>query len=428
MEATVSLSPVHPEEDTAPVPADTATPFIVGLFFSFRLFIMLLSVRAFGMEPQTGTEISIALNLFLLGVVAFQSIGAADRTFGSILKISSVRWVSVFILFSGCSLFWSVAASLAAAAAYWCAMVSDVLMLALILRGKPTAPIVHSLMKGYVGGACIVAIIAWILPGQSDLRLGDDELLGANQIGYLCAFAFFFAQYLMLQKTGKWGMAAFLLAVTLLRSLSKTTIFAFLIAEGFLLMRDKFMSRRTKLIILSSTAFVGLAFSGLLTSYFDLYTNTGNSPETLTGRLGIWAFLLEEAVQQPWIGHGFYSVWKVIPPFGEFEARHAHNEIIQQFYSYGVSGLCMMAGLYVSFYRHVRRHATGSVRTFYVALLLFVLIRGFADTEIFDFSLPLWAILMFSVLLEQEHDTTGPSIAASVPYLSPQLFDSSPQR
>jgi hypothetical protein len=30
-------------------------------------------------------------------------------------------------------------------------------------------------------------------------------------------------------------------------------------------------------------------FSGLLNSYFDIYSNAGNSAETLTGRLGIWA-------------------------------------------------------------------------------------------------------------------------------------------
>jgi exopolysaccharide production protein ExoQ len=38
-------------------------------------------------------------------------------------------------------------------------------------------------------------------------------------------------------------------------------------------------------------------FSGLLSSYFDIYSNAGNSPETLTGRIGIWTVILSEAVQ-----------------------------------------------------------------------------------------------------------------------------------
>ncbi|QHN04990.1 O-antigen ligase family protein [Granulicella sp. WH15] len=394
-------------EIAAPSP-DTAMPFVVGFFFSFRLFIILLSVRALGTDPQTGTEISIALNLLLLFVVAFSTLGAADRTFGSMLYLPSIRWVLFFLAFTCCSLSWSVAASLSAAAAYWCAMAADTAMIVLLLRIQPTTSLVHSLMKGYVCGASAIAVIAWLLPTQSDLRLGDEELLGANQIGYLCAFAFFFAQYLIQQKIARYSIPAILLGVTLLRSLSKTTIVAFLVAEGFILLRDRSMSRRTKLLLLFTTALITLAFSSLLTSYFDIYSNAGNSPETLTGRLGIWAVILDEAIKQPWIGHGFYSVWKVIPPFGDFEARHAHNELIQLFYSYGAVGIAMMAGLYISFYLQIRRFTTGSLRTFYCALLIFVLIRGLADTEVFDLSLSLWAIVMFSLLMEQTHSSDLP--------------------
>ncbi|MEI9979816.1 MAG: O-antigen ligase family protein [Edaphobacter sp.] len=321
------------------------------------------------------------------------------------LRLPSIRWVMLYILFSGCSLLWTVAASIPAAIAYWCGMVADVAIVVVLFRAEPTLESIHAVIKGYVWGACAVAVIAWLLPAQSDLRLGDEDLLGANQIGYLCAFAFFFAQYLIQQKAGKWGVAAILLGVTLLRSLSKTTIAAFLLAEAFLLMRDKSMSRKTKLLIVTAAALVIAAFSGLLLSYFDIYSNTGNSPETLTGRLGIWALVFEEAITQPWIGHGFHSVWKVIPPFGDFEARHAHNELLQQFYAYGAVGIFIMVGLYGSFYQQIRRFATGSLRTFCFALLLFVLVRGLADTEVFDFSFPLWAIVMFSLLLELAADT-----------------------
>jgi O-antigen ligase len=169
------------------------------------------------------------------------------------------------------------------------------------------------------------------------------------------------------------------------------------------------MSRKTKLLLVSAATLIIAAFSSLLFSYFDIYSNTGNSPETLTGRLAIWALVLDEAVTQPWIGHGFHSVWKVIPPFGDFEARHAHNELLQQFYAYGAVGICMTVGLYGSFHRQIRRFATGSLRTFCFALLLFVLIRGLADTEVFDFSFPLWAIVMFSLLLELVGATAGKS-------------------
>jgi exopolysaccharide production protein ExoQ len=405
------MSSDHPRfaENPTALPANTGVPFLVGLFFSFRLFVMLLSVRLFGTDPQTGSEVSLTLNYLLLIAVALLSLGASKRTFGSMLRLPSIRWVMLYLVFSGCSLLWTVAVSGPAAIAYWCGMVADVAIVVVLFRAEPTMESIHAVIKGYVWGACAVAVIAWLLPAQSDLRLGDEELLGANQIGYLCAFALLFTQYLIQQKAGKWGIAAVLLGVTLLRSLSKTTIVAFLLAEAFLLIRDRSMSRKTKLLLVSAAALVIGAFSSLLLSYFDIYSNAGNSPETLTGRLGIWALVLDEAVTQPWIGHGFHSVWKVIPPFGDFEARHAHNELLQQFYAYGAAGICMMVGLYSSFHRQIRRFATGSLRTFCYALLLFVLIRGLADTEVFDFSFPLWAIVMFSLLLELAGATAGKS-------------------
>src|ERR1700677_1223649 len=56
------------------MPAATGLPFIVGFFFSFRLFIMLLSVRLLGTDDQTGVEISLVLNFLLPLLVAFQSL------------------------------------------------------------------------------------------------------------------------------------------------------------------------------------------------------------------------------------------------------------------------------------------------------------------------------------------------------------------
>jgi len=52
-------------------------------------------------------------------------------------------------------------------------------------------------------------------------------------------------------------------------------------------------------------------------------------------------------------------------------------------------------------YIHIRRLAKGPLRTFFFAFLLFVLVRGGADTERFDLSLPMWAIVMISLLIDQ---------------------------
>jgi exopolysaccharide production protein ExoQ len=378
--------------------------FAVGFFFSFRLFIMLLSVRILGTDPQTGVEVSLVLNILLLVFVTFHSIGEVHLPVSQMVRLWPVRWAFVFLSFSCCSLLWTSAVSVPAAIAYWCAMAADFAMVIIMLRGGHLMVVAKSLMKGYVWGACAVAVIAWLLPAQSDLRLGDEELLGPNAIGYLCAFAFFFAQYLMRERDGKWRAVALLLGITMLRSLSKTTIIAFLAGESFLLLRDKSMCRRTKVLVALGAAVVVAAFSSLLTSYYDNYINAGNQAETLTGRLGLWTYFLAEAIQQPWIGHGFHSVWQVVPPFGvdQFEARHAHNELLQQFYAYGVIGVCMFMGIYGSVWMQLRKLVVGPRKAFFLAFFLFILVRGLADTEAFDLSLPLWSIVLISVLANRE--------------------------
>ena len=394
-----------PENEARSESPTSIMPFTVGFYFSFRVITVLVSVRFLGADPRTGTAINIALDGILLLATAFCSIGEVCHPFREMTRLPSIRWALLFLGFACCSLLWSSTASLPDSMAYWCAMAADLAIVVMLLRAGSLVGVSDSLMKGFIWGACTVAAIAWLIPAEADLRLGDDELLGPNQIGYVCAFGFFFAQYVMREKRGKLVLPAFVLAVTLLRSLSKTTIVAFLVGEGFLLIRDKSISRRGKILI-AFTAVVVVAVSwGLLTSYYDIYTNAGNQSETLTGRLGIWVYFLSEAIQQPWIGHGFDSAWKVIPPFGsdQFEAAHAHNELIQQFYAYGLVGICLFTGIYWSLYRHIHRLMRGPRKTMFLAFLIFVLVRGTADTERFDLSFPLWAIVMVSLLIEYAH-------------------------
>ncbi len=391
----------------AVAPQAMLLPTVIGFFFSFRLFLVLLAVRVFQADPQTGVGVSLFLNYLLLVVVAFDSIGRTSRTVPSITCLPSYVWVRLFLGFSGVSLAWSVAASLPSAVAFWCAMAADLGMVVLLLRTRPVVAMSSALMKGYVCATCCIALIAWILPAQSDLRLGDEEFLGPNQIGYACAFAIFLAQYLILTRRDKgyWKFSVLLLAITLLRSLSKTTIIAFVAGQLFLLIWDKSISRKARTQIIFAVVIVVAISSGFLLSYYDVYINAGNQSETLTGRTSIWLAVLLEAVDRPWLGHGFHSVWKVIPPFGpdQFEARHAHNELLQQFYAYGAAGVFIVIGVYWSFYRQVKRLPASSLKTLMFGLLVFILVRGIADTEAFDLSFPLWAIVMFSAIMQQPY-------------------------
>jgi O-antigen ligase len=167
------------------------------------------------------------------------------------------------------------------------------------------------------------------------------------------------------------------------------------------------MSRKIKILLMTCSLLLVLVFWGLFEAYYDVYTSAGNQAETLTGRTAIWLYVVSAVWDHPWslwIGHGFDSWWKVVPPFGNelFEARHAENELLQQFYAYGVAGVVLLAGLYGSLYRQLRKLQPSATRILLFCFLIFIVIRGLAVADSFDFLLPLWSIVLISVLLDYE--------------------------
>src|ERR1041384_1604521 len=84
----------------------------IGFFFAFRAFIMVLSVRILGTDPQTGTAISLIIDGLLLLIVAFSCLGQNIRPFRQMLRGTSMRWALLFLVFSCLSLLWSESSSL----------------------------------------------------------------------------------------------------------------------------------------------------------------------------------------------------------------------------------------------------------------------------------------------------------------------------
>jgi exopolysaccharide production protein ExoQ len=286
------------------------------------------------------------------------------------------------------------------------------------------------MMKGFIWSSCILALIAWIMPAQSDLRLGDEQFFNTNEIGNLCAIAIFFAQFLTRRNHESWTFAKILLILTLVRSLSKSTILAFLVGESFLLVLDRSITRKAKVLLLGCALILILVFWGLFEAYYSVYTTAGNQAETLTGRTAIWLYVLNAAFDQRWtlwIGHGFDSWWKVVPPFGNemFEARHAENEALQQFYAFGITGVVLLAGIYGGLARQLRKLARSPAKILLICMLVFIVVRGMAVADSFDLLLPMWAIVMLSSLIEREREAREVSSSVS-PSLSSLVSGPSP--
>jgi exopolysaccharide production protein ExoQ len=362
-----------------------------GFVFAFHVCLTFLWFQD---EPQTGTIVWLASSLILLAFAVLFSIGSPIALPAS-YRAMPIRWAAALLGVSLISLGWSQA-PFEAAAGYWLSWVADVATVWFLLReGNPETK-AAAIMKGFVWGSCMVAAIAWASPAAEDLRLGDLLFLHPNLLGFIFSIATFMAIHLA-HETAIWRLPAVFLACTLLRTVSKSSIFAFLIALIFYLLRDSTLSRKVKIRIGVVAVLIVVSLSGLLEAYFTTYTST--DAETLTGRTFIWAVSFEYALRNPVLGHGFYSYRFIVPRIGFFEAQQAHNELLQQFFSFGVVGVVLTIGLYWAFFRQIRRAPTSHLKILAGTILLFALIRGLTDTQIYDLSFPLWLMTMLSILL-----------------------------
>jgi len=375
-------------------------PGLIGFIFAFRACF---TVLWFTEEPQQGAIVSVALSFTLLTAAVLSTMGSTPSIPTSCFRNPTLRWIAAFLGLNFISLLWT-AGPLDAAASYWGQWVADVATIWFILRDGTAEDRANAVMKGFIWGACLVAVVAWSLPALPDLRLGDEVYFHPNYIAMICVFGALMALHLAHQETN-WRWPAFWLALTLIRSISKTSIAAFLVAITFYLFKETALTRRTKVKIAIAGVVILASLSGLLASYFDTYSES-TDPSTLTGRTIIWAASWDLAIEKPWFGHGFYAYRFLIPPIGTFEATHAHNELLQQFFALGAVGVLLVIGLYWTLFRQIRRAPPSSPKTLAATLLIFALMHGLTDTVAFDLSYPLWLMAMLSILLASKTPPT----------------------
>jgi O-antigen ligase len=399
--STAMSCPLTPE--LAATRHTSLTAFAAGVLFSFRVALVLMTARWLNVGTEAGVITGGLVEILLLLTATLHAFGRASRPITWIFRLPCIRWVLVFLAVSCCSLIWSGTQSWSGSLMYWGAMAADVAIVFLLLRSEAAGGIAHSMMKGYIVASSLLAALAWLMPAASDLRLGDLEYFNTNQIANVCAMGVFFAQFLASRKDGQWRISMLFLTLTLVRSLSKATLIAFVVSQGVMLIQNKSMKRSRKAALAAAALVLVLVFGGLFEAYYNVYSTSGNQAQTLTGRTGIWLYSLNAGLEKPWLGNGFDSMWKVAPPFGPemFEARHAENEVLQQFYAYGLAGVAMLARIYGSLYKSIRGLPRSPTRAVLNGLLLFILIRGLAEAEPFDLLLPLWSITLICSYIGQ---------------------------
>jgi exopolysaccharide production protein ExoQ len=400
MELSPTIGAVNTRETSPGLALCSAT----GFLFAFKGAITFLFFRS---SPPTGAAVTAALTLgwmlMLWGFTIFDLPVLAVKA--ECAKVP--RWILLYLGLAGASLAWTTTNSVPVAAVYWAAMAADVTAIWLLMRYEPVEDSTVRVMRGFITGAAVVAMIAWIAPAMDDMRLGHEDFLHPNFIGFEFAIAALFSAYLA-QKSKPWTWICGAFVITTIRTLSKGTIVALLFAGLYYLLRGMKVSRKTRVYIGIAGSALLLSFWGLLETYLDLYSQ-GNNVETLTGRTYIWTTALDIVRDKPWFGYGFDSFRWVFPPFGTFQPWHAHNEWIQQLFAYGIVGLALVIGVYVSFYRAIRSSRNAALKSLATAILILVLVRSVVDTDRFELCCPLWLMTMLSITLAGNRPTEYPA-------------------
>ena len=346
-------------------------------------------------EPKNGTAFSILSSCTMLLLATLASL-----IFGSPIKVAwpkPAKFSFAYFAFTGLSLFWTEASSLSSAAGYWLGLAADLLFVLVLFACEDGETVAISAVKGFVLGTVAVALIAWTAPGTPDLRMGQEDYLHPNALGYQFALAALLAIYLALRyRTASYWWLVASLDFSLTRTLSKSSILAFSGAAVFYIFFRASLAWRRRLKIAAVHIILTVLSWPFVSFYVQEYSQTA-AVGTLTGRTVIWASSWEIASERPWIGHGFYSYRSVVPFFGEFEAWQAHNDLLQQFFSYGTVGLLLACAVYISLFRYLRRSRSSPEVDLGYGIFVFGLIHGLTEANHIDLAIPVRLIVLFVV-------------------------------
>ncbi len=378
------------------------TPFSQIAFWAWFVSAVKIATTYlfFQSSPRAGTAVTNATSfafVYLVGILII----AKRQPWKTKQWPSISRWILAYVAWSGLSLAWTQASSLFAAVGYWAGYAAELLVVAMLLAVADAETIGLASLKGYIAGNLVLLLIALLAPGTSDLRMGEEEFLHPNALGYQFAMAALFAVFLCVHQAtrqqNRWKIAAMVLTLATVRTLSKSSIIAYVIAAGFFLFAGSKLKLGNKVKVALAALLILVACLRLVETYVSEYTAKQDNYVTLTGRTIIWAQTFDIASEAPWLGHGFYSYRTVVPPFGEFEAWQAHNEWLQQWFSYGAVGLVLSMGAYLCFYRQLRRLRHSPVAPLATMLLVYSLVHGLTEADHVQLMFPVRLMLLITV-------------------------------
>ena len=244
-------------------------------------------------------------------------------------------------------------------------------------------------------------IVVFVFPGfgvHQSIHIGDWKGIynHKNVLGYFSLLYLAFVTMLKViygKKHAKYYLDYFLSLVLVAGSGSKTAI----LGSGIILFLIFiiYLSRYYQVNMISKT----FIFSSLLVlggaMFSQVYIgNLGTNSDfislfglklTFTGRLTLWVYCLLSLLESPWIGFGYFGIWKTDlanvggTGLGDISFQDAHNGYIDMFLSLGIIGaipvIILFAYMFQFYYQGMKTYNSSNYVTVFLFLILVLLIN-----------------------------------------------------
>lgn len=410
--------------DVGPKPAARGDAWVQKL--AVACLAMTLLYVVFGVPGEDNFDTSqtdrvSALNSWIWLALLAMSAPIALRRWREVAGLLLGCWplLALFALF-GLSVSWALDPS-----ASWRRFLFTLVQLALfstLLVGIRRAPVIHVVIAAVCTVAALADLASWVVaPGMAMTSEGFAGLQGQkNQTGLLLMYGILAAvpcMFLLRDRLWRLALAAgTAVMLGLLVATRSTTSQSVVIAAALGMPVLLAIARLPVRAIWAIVALVVLGGAAVAFGYLAWCAITGLDPwlplrgVTFTARTDIWSFVLDQIARRPWLGAGYSSFWSIDPAvqpslksgmwFGtDFIINEAHSGYLDLLATNGVLGLVggllvlgraiVLAGMAFARAGSVEQswrdgRLARATATFYLALLLGLIIHNFTESNLFS--------------------------------------------
>lgn len=364
-------------------------PKTMVALFLLVVFITDLSIRQRALsdtsvDPQNLAKMAVWGSGLLVALLNWRHLRDALREPAVVMLVLLTVWFTITAIYSPIRMY-----SFGSAVAF----LSVVLFGVVVRRVVPESMLLRSVITLLTVMLLIGLVLYVVAPDRAmaEMEGGSIRRLAApfgtpNSLGRVSALVILLAVLGRMSGVLRWHSPLLVVAVAaalacLYLSQSRTAMAALGLALVILYLAGR---PRRLLVAAILAAMAALVIAVARVDVLDLLTlvsRTGYVSEvtTLTGRTDIWKFAWSQIVEEPLLGYGHASSKHLFPllfrQYWGWTTTHAHNMWLQIWFTTGLVGVLLLAGVFVAQFRYwLQTRDPGSL-----ALLVFVFVVGLAE-------------------------------------------------